>query len=372
MARPGSLRRWSLALAALALVVGVPRAVAAVPAHPTTTPLDTLLARVRSSDGVAFSGYAESVGRLPLPDFGPFDEISDLLGDRSRLRVWWQSPTRHRVDILTAGGERDAYAGTSGSLAWDSGQRRLRVVRGGVGTIRVPAGEDLLPTTLGRRLLDGARREEVRLTGSERVAGRATTTVRVTPQDPRTLVRRIDLAVDPATGLVLRVAVTARGQDRPTVDTRQYDLDLAAPPADVLDFRTPPDAAVERVTAVDVNDLADKVVPAVLPDALAGLRRRTAPGVGGVTTYGEGYAQLAVVPLRGDTERGLERRFLVPGAAAFDEDWGKGLLISEPLLTGLLGSRGFRGFVVVGTVTPQVLRSAARELSLTRLRRAGR
>ena len=362
-----------MALVVLGLVVGVPRAVAAVPAHPGDVALPTLLARVRTSDAVAFSAYAESVGRLPLPDFGPFDEISDLLGDRSRLRAWWQSPTRHRVDVVTATGERDSYAGTGGSLAWDSGQRRLRVVRGGVGTIRVPAGEDLLPTTLGRRLLDGAAPAEVRRTGSERVAGRDAVTLRVTPRDPRTLVRRIDVAVDPATGLALRVAVTAKGADRPTVETEAYDLDLGPPPDDVLDFVTPPDAGVERVTAVDVNDLADKVVPVVLPDSLAGLRRRTAPGVAGVTTYGNGFAQLAVVPLRADTERDLQRRFLIPGATMFDEEWGEGLRIQAPLLTGILGSRGRRGFVIVGTVSPQVLDDAARDLAASRLRfRGGR
>ncbi|NHC16564.1 sigma-E factor regulatory protein RseB domain-containing protein, partial [Motilibacter deserti] len=319
-------------------------------------------ARALASEDVAYTAYAESVGRLPLPDAGPLDDLADLLGDRSRIRVWWRSPQEHRVDVLSAAGERDTYATTVGTAQWDSDELRLRLLLGDGSGVRAPTPQDLLPAELGRRLLGGAAPGQVRRDGTERVAGRDAVTLVVEPADERTLVRRVDVAVDADTGLPLRVAVTARGGARPTLESAVLDLELRAPADEDLALPFGPDTRVERVSALSARRLAEQVAPYLLPGTLAGLPRRS-EAVGGAGSYGTGYALLAVVPLPAYAVAELDRRLRGPGVTELDEDYGEGLRLGLPLLSALTLRAGDRAYLLVGTVPPGLLERAARELA---------
>ncbi len=345
----------------VAALVALPGILAAVPASTPDVSVAELVRRARGSQDVAYQGYAESSGRLPLPDAGPLDEVADLLGDRSRLRAWWVSPVRHRVDVLTPIGERDTYVEPGRRVRWDSFERKVRIVRGVSPSVRVPQPGDMLPAALGRRLLSGAGPKEVRLAGTERVAGHEAVTLAVTPRDRRTLVERIEVAVEPRTGLPLRVEVTARGRSRPDVVSEFLDLRLARPAEARLRFRPPSDAATELVESLDARELAGEV-PFVLPDTVAGLRRRAEVG-GGAGSYGTGYAILAVVPIPPHVVHRLEHRLQNPRAVPVEiEGGGSGILLQSSLLTTLTLRAGDRAYLLVGSVTRAVVEGAARQL----------
>ena len=67
----------------VAALVSLPLAVGALPARSDARSADELVAAVRRSGTVGYSGYAEAVGGLSLPLSADFSGVADLFGDRS-------------------------------------------------------------------------------------------------------------------------------------------------------------------------------------------------------------------------------------------------------------------------------------------------
>ena len=82
--------RWGVVAAGVAALVTLPLAVGALPARQSGVSATDLLARVQRSGEAGYSGYAEAVGGLRLPLTADFSTLTDLFGDRTRLRVWWR------------------------------------------------------------------------------------------------------------------------------------------------------------------------------------------------------------------------------------------------------------------------------------------
>src|SRR5687768_8873093 len=102
---PGALRRWGSALGGTLLLAALPAAAGRLPAAGSQVAPAELLARIGASAGTPYSGYAESSGRIALPDVPRVEEVFALLGGTTKLRVWWRGPAEWRVDTLTAIGE---------------------------------------------------------------------------------------------------------------------------------------------------------------------------------------------------------------------------------------------------------------------------
>jgi len=84
------VRRWCIVALGLALVVGTPLTLRAMPAQDQDVSATTLLERVDASSGHPYSGYAESLGTLELPVADRFTDVGALFGERTRMRVWWR------------------------------------------------------------------------------------------------------------------------------------------------------------------------------------------------------------------------------------------------------------------------------------------
>ena len=349
--------RWCVALGLVGVLVALPSAVGALPAQEPSVPPATLLDRLRVSDQVAWSGYGEARGDLVLPDVAALEDLPELISGSTRLRAWWRGPAQFRVDALSLAGESDLVVSGGDTWTWESGDRVATLLLGDA-DVRLPRAADLVAPALGARLARSAallveRRPARRLAGTD-AAG-----LRLRPADPsRTTVDRIDLWVEPATGLALRVEVHARGGTGAALTSVLLDLDLSAPPASRTRFTPPPDARVDVVDAPDIAAAADRFSPYLLPAVLAGLPRRTDAGDRqGVATYGAGLTALSVVPLRGRTTgrllRGLEGdTALVSGEAQ----------ISTALVQGRVARDGRRGYLLIGTVPQDVLSTALAEL----------
>jgi hypothetical protein len=363
----GRARRWSVVVALVAVLASLPALVGALPADDADVGAAELRAAVLASGGVGFSGYAVSAGGLALPVGDQLPAVADLLSDRSTLRVWWRGPDEHRVDVVSAAGETGVHVDAGGTWTWE--YESATATRTEPAGLTLPAPPDLVPASLGRRLLSEAADEELSRIGARRVAGRDALGLRLVPAAPAASVARVDVWADAATGLPLAVEVVAveeGGEDAslPALDTRFLDLDLTVPPAGVVAFTPPADARVG--TGEDpaglLREAADRELsPVRLPVELAGLGRRDVAGApAAVGLYGSGVTLLAVAPVPGRLAAGLRSTLTAAPDAVTDELGTRvaagplGLMLVEPPRSG--------AYVLTGTVTLDALADAAAAL----------
>jgi outer membrane lipoprotein-sorting protein len=351
--------RWLVVGGVVAVLVALPGLVGAVPARDRPVAAAGLLARVLASERVAYQGYAEARAGLGLPDVPRAGRVVALLGERTRMRAFVAGPHRWRVDELTPIGERDLYADGATTLLWDSGERRATVTQGEA-AVRFARPADLLPPELGRRVAAAAGAGEAARLGARRVAGVQALGLRITPRSAGTTLARADLWADAASGLPVRVELTARGQGEPIVTSTFLDLRLGAPDPGHVRFDLPGDADVERDEAPDLARAIDRFSPFVLPDPLAGEPRRTRVA-GAASTYGRGFDLVAVLAFPASLSP-RTRAFLdkVPTRAG---PWGEASVIATPLLNGMVFEHDGVAYALAGTVTQPVLDRVAAELA---------
>ncbi len=352
--------RWAAVGVLVAVLVCLPAVIGALPVSDDAVPAGELRAAVLASGDVAFSGYAESAGGLSLPVTDQLPSVADLFSDRTTMRVWWRSPTESRVDVVTAAGETGVHRDPAGSWTWE--YERATATRTEASPLDLPAPPDLLPSSLGRRLLSEAADDELSRIGARRVAGRDALGLRLTPAEPASSVRRVDVWVDHGSGLPLQVEVVGEGADRPALDTRFLDLDLGTPAAGVIAFRPPPGASVREGRQAEVVLEAGRRVRAVdLPAELAGLPRRSLAGAPpGIGLYGSGVTLLAVAPVPGRLADGLRDAVAADPDAVVDAAGTR--IAAGPVGLMLVDLPGRGPYVLTGTVTLDALGAAATEL----------
>lgn len=354
-----AVRRWLVVGLGLAVLLALPSVLGALPAAQSELSAAELLERVQESGDVSYSGYAEAVGGLQLPVTQDFTDLVDLFGDRSRLRVWWRTAEDWRVDTLSATGETDLFHRGGDTLMWEYEDDRATLTR--EPDIRLPRNADLLPTELGRRLLSEATAEEVTRIPAIRVAGRDAPGLRLRPTDRRTTVDRVEVWVDPQSGLPLRVQVYGAGSDTAALTATFLELTVAEPSEADTSFIAPPGSEFRFEDVVDVAAAANEFAPAVAPNRLAGLDRRDDLRQGAVGAYGRGVTLLVAAPIWDDISRPLRDQLEGTPGAQIDDS---GVYVSVGPLGLLLtpGSRSQRSWLVAGTVDRQTLAEAASEL----------
>ncbi len=363
-------RRWAVVAAVAALLVSAPAVVAALaPAGAAADPVK-LRALVLDSVGRPYQGYAESAGSLALPELPNLAAVTALFSMRTPMRAWYAGPDRYRVDILGTAGEHDVYRLPDGEYTWDYGDNTLTELVGDPG-VRLPRAGDLLPPELARRILRAAKGDPVSALPGRNVAGVAASGLRLVPADPDTTIGRVDLWADPATGLPVRVEVTARGQEAPILVTEFRQLEQTMPvveaPRPVLG------SGFTVASAPDVAATLGAYSEAPLPSRLAG-RPVASPDFGGVqgaALYGTGLAAFAVIAVPRTVANAASDAAGKAGAVQVRLPAGNVVQLSiTPLSLGIVRSSvSRRSYLLAGTVTPAVLKSAADELS--RLRRSG-
>jgi hypothetical protein len=343
----------------VAVLVTLPLAVRQLPARSSAATAGDLLAAVRASGSVGHSGYAESVGGLRLPLTADFTALTSLLGDRSRIRVWWRGAEDWRVDTVQTTGEAGLYRDRDGVWSWDFEQDQT--VRTSEPAVRLPRVADVEPAALARRLLSEARPADVTRLPARRVAGRSAPGLRLRPSDPGTTIDRVDVWVDEPTGLGVRVEVYGTGSARPVLETAYLDLSTATPPPSATRFTPPDPARVRGETNPDLAAAINVFSPVLPPARLADLPARPeVDGFGSVGTYGSGLTLLVAVPLPGRVSRPLAGELAgTPGAVRTDD----GIRLAVGPLSLLLTTSGPRGWLLTGTVTPATLDRAAAQLA---------
>jgi len=354
------LRRWCLVALGVALVVGVPMGVRALPAGESDVSAEDLLAQVAGAQERSWSGLVETQGSLALPVADRFTDVGALLGESTRLRVWWRDRESWRVDRLLASGEVDLVHAAGRTTEYDFDDAEATTSEDP--DVRLPRSADLLPPVLARRLLQDVDAAQVARLPVRRVAGIAAPGLRLVPGTERSSIERVDLWADPDSGVVLRLEVYAAGATEPDFATEMVDFSADRPARERVTFA--PTAGTEQSfdEVLDIADAANQYAPLRPPDTLAGLPRTQDDGgsEGAVGVYGRGLTQLIAVPLR-DREAGplREQVLRTPGVETSPEGF---TLVVGPLGLLLTGEEGDGGWLLVGTVDDVGLRDAADDL----------
>ena len=360
----GITRRWLLVAAGTAGVLGA--GAVTLPARADDVDPAGLRARILAADP-AYVGLVESSGQLGLPEIPRLESVTGLLTGRTRIRAFVAAADRWRVDELTPVGERDTYRLGSTEYVWDFGADQLTRVLG-VGSLRLPRPADLLPPALARRLLRLAGSDPVTSLPARRVAGRSAAGLRLSPTDPDTTIGRVDIWADPATALPLRVELSARSGP-PLLTSEFTDVDERAPDPSVLVPVAPPGAGFVTAAADDVSSALRVLGAPPAPDRLADRDRNAAlgtdlPGVGlyGAGPDGIGLAAFALIPVSRDVAEQAIAGATVAGGVAAEVPSGRAVLVSTPLVTVGVRTRGRGGSLLIGTVGPDVLTRALAQL----------
>jgi hypothetical protein len=360
-------RRWLLVGCAVLLLVAAPFVVRALPAHEEDVSAVTLLHRIQGSRDVAFSGYAETTGSVGLPDNEDLSSLTELLGGANKVRVWWRDPSTWRVSTLRTTGETDlVHAGGDRTLRWVYESKNVTFLPDVA--VRLPQTSDLLPNVLARRVLAGARADEVDRLPARRIAGHDALGLRLTPGDAQSSIGRVDVWADRSSGLPVEVRMFGRGSTVPSAASRFVDLTVGAPSASALDFSPPHDSLVRTDDVVDLADAVNRFAARLPPKTLAGLPSRGPTALadqGSVGVYGRGPTVLLALPLWHRTaDRVREDICHQPGARELDA----GVLVAAPPMRLLLAKPepNDSSWLLAGTVTRKALVDAARELAESR------
>ncbi len=354
--------RWIVAALVTALIAAVP---ALSNARPITQP-DLRPARIveaiMDSASTPHTGLVDSTGTVQVPDASTFTSIATLFGEPNRIRVFWSDDEHWRLDRIRSTGETDLFRTPISTTRWVYESGRVRVSLSA--PVRLPDTSDVLPDTLARRVLEGARPEELSTLSAQRIAGRDAVGVRLTPSTPQSSIDRVDIWADPNSGIPLRVQVYA-GTARPTLSTGYERLDLEAPEPSALEFDPPASADVTFEELPDLASESDAFAPYVAPEQVAGFSlREDRPDLatGAVGVYGRGPTVLLFLPLRGKAAEPLrEELATISGSEASDTRTAVDLGPISVLVT----PQRYRGsgFLLVGTVTPEALEEAGDELA---------
>jgi hypothetical protein len=342
----------------------VPMAVAWIPVGRSAVSAPDLLGRIQRSSGVAFSGYAESSGGLSLPISisTQLNSVDDLVGGTTELRVWWRSSDDWRVDSIDQVGETDLRHDSAGTWTWNyQSNGAARTSEPDVPIVRLPRADDLVPATLARRLLSEASTTEVSRLPDARIAGHDAAGLRLHPPEVGSTVDRVDVWALAASGLAVRVVVYGRGSPLPVLRTSMLDVSVSVPRAAATAFTPPRGSAVRSSEGADIVAVIDQFGTSSPPASLAGFPREPGQHLGAVGAYGRGITTLIALPLPAQLAYPVARQLSPTGKTETDSG---GITVGVGPVNLLLTPPSAEGarWLLVGTVTPATLRTAAAEL----------
>jgi hypothetical protein len=352
------LRRWTVVVALVAILIALPSLVSHLPAGHSEVTAGNLLGKIQSSDNIDFSGYGEATGSLALPVTDQFNSIADLFGGTTELRAWWRGPQDWRVDTIDLTGEQDLHQDATGTWDWNYETNTATREGGDNAPVRLPRADDLLAPTLARRLLDQADANEVTRLPDRRVAGHDVAGLRLTPSDAHTTISRVDVWALPSSGLAVQVDVYGLGSSATTLTSTMLDLSTTRPSVSSIAFTPPVGAKLRVAERSDIVTALDQLGRVRPPTTLAGLDRTSTTGLGSVGVYGRGVTMMIALPLSSRLATSFEKEL---GAAVGTTTAPAGTSLRVGPVNLLLTAQFGNGsaWLLVGTVDSDTLTQAA-------------
>jgi outer membrane lipoprotein-sorting protein len=356
----------------------------ASPELPARTPAQ-LLAAAAGHTGVppALTGTVVETASLGIPDLpstGSPTSITSLLAGSHTLKVWYADPEHIRLAVPVTMSETDLIRNGSTVWIWQSqGNTVTRMLLpakadGAPEATPAPAGTPLTPQQAAQQVLAAVGPSTtVSVDPAATVAGQAAYELVLAPKSSSSLIGKVTIALDGQhTNVPLRVQVFARGATTPAFQVGYTKVDFVKPAAANFDFTPPPGAKVTTTGSTGSSPAhqanpqqgAPKVLGqdwlsvAVLPaDALSGISGsgnaasaagQAAQNVGGSPGAGSGSVDNAAI-----------LGALLKAATPVHGTWGSGKLLRTSLVSILITDSGK---VLVGSVTPAILYSAAAQV----------
>jgi outer membrane lipoprotein-sorting protein len=360
LSRPGARRRYTTMIVIVAILASLPAIVGALPVSAKSEPVATLLARVRASADIPYSGLASSSGQLQLPDLGLGVDTAALLQDTNRLRAWWSGPAHFRVDRVTAIGESDVYRDGIGVWTWDSGSAVAQYTAN-TPQFPLPGPQDALPPNLARRFLAEAPASELKANGVKRIVGRTALGLVWHPTDKRSTIGEVTVWVDEKTGLPLSTEARAVGGKSRAYSSTFLEFSTKPPTASQVSYHPSSDQTQGIESPQNGGPIDDNRAQFTLNPTLGGLKQRS-PLQPLVATYGEGVSVVAVVYLDPQAAYQVRSQLDTASHPPISGAFGKGSLIETPLLNGLVFATNDAGYILIGTVTRAELEAMALDL----------
>ncbi|MBA3431858.1 MAG: hypothetical protein H0U16_10315 [Actinobacteria bacterium] len=289
------------------------------------------------------------LGIPALPDTGGADVggLAQLLSGDREFRLW-RSRDGFRIAEMLPAAERAFIVGRSGAWTWDSEKFEATHVSvdGAASKDKWPVGavpQDRRPLQFLGAIARRFQGTDSTVRQPERVAGRPAYVIVTEPDDPKTLVGRVEMAVDSATRTPLAVDVYPRGSGTPAISAGFTDIDFGPIDPSTFDFE-PPSGAIVREGGHGQG--------VSRRDADGSGRRRDDAGegkqgalVGEIRKLGRGWSQILAVRV---DELPARTRSLLP--------------FSGTLLSAALVERGDDAWLLTGAVPQDEIRAAATKL----------
>ncbi|WP_251046421.1 hypothetical protein [Arthrobacter sp. ISL-85] len=340
---------------------------------PARTPAQ-VLELAASHQVQSFSGTVEQSAELGLPELpaagkpsgpaspgsvGSVASVVELLTGTHTARVYVDGKDNARVQVMDQLAERDAVR--HGSDVWfysskDNTAEHLALPARSQdpGQTKDPAlskeGQGAAgmhtPGELAQQFLSKVDPSTAVSVGPDvSVAGRAAYNLLLEPRTDATLVGKVAIAVDGASGMPLSVQVTARGADKPAFAAGFTSLSLDAPDQSVFTFSPPPGSSVKELP---VPDRSGKHADAHDPSAMHADAKEnvTVAGAGWETVVGTAPGSAAAAGSLLQDPLLSQAAVAVPG----------GRLLSTALLNILITDDGR---IFAGMVPPERLQAAA-------------
>jgi len=208
----------------------------------------------------AMTAVVQETASLGLPQLpGSSDPLSplSLLSGTHTFKIWYGGPAKVRVAVPVSLGETDLRVNGRSAWLWNSQTNQathyLLPASPASGPGAPPpagrVGSIPTPQQLARQILAAVGpTTTVGLRQNVSVAGRAAYQLSLAPKDGRSLIGRVQIAIDARTSLPLRVQVFARGASGPALSVGYTSLSFGAPAASNFSFSPPPGAKVKTVT----------------------------------------------------------------------------------------------------------------------------
>jgi outer membrane lipoprotein-sorting protein len=350
-----NIQRWIPAAVVPAVivvaVVAVPAGASASPTLPEKTAQQVLELVASSSDAV-YSGTVEQKSALGLPDVsalgsgsgdtGSVADALELVTGSHTAQVFVGGPTEQRVQLLEGFDERNVIRNGDSVWLYESNAKKATHV-----TVTapedLPAAPAITPADAAKRLLAAVEPSTtIDVIDTARVAGRDAYQLRLTPDDPGTLVGSVVLSVDAESGLPLGASITAKGQKQPAFSVAFSDISFGAPDDALFDFAPPKDATV---TEKSIDAKAGDANRA--PDAAAHAGPKP-------TLIGDGWDAVVVVPADATRTAKSGKAGAMLDRLTTKVDGGRAL--STSLVSVFIADDGR---VLVGAVSTDLLQAAA-------------
>jgi outer membrane lipoprotein-sorting protein len=252
------LAAWSAPVVTAAAVGGIALLpTSSASAHPNLPARSAaqLLTAVQTADVPALSGTVVETARLGLPSLPGQDSSAaltwqTLVTGTHTARIWLDGADRQRLALLGQLSESDVVH--HGRDLWTYASDTQQVGHQVLPARSADSKDAGAPPDLKQYTPQGAAAEvlqaidpstAVTVDRTTRVAGRAAYTLVLTPRDSRSTVRQVDIAIDAARSIPLRVQVFAASA-APAFETGFTDISFRRPAASVFAFTPPKGATV--------------------------------------------------------------------------------------------------------------------------------